>query len=99
MLVGSAKDAENNAENPENLLTRTNGRLQLRTLTIRRKTAHRKTSVQCVQYAICSMTHNNTQNQEKESGDSMTNMVIGIIAVIVIVFALAVCLKDDRGDE
>lgn len=29
----------------------------------------------------------------------MTNMVIGIIAVIVIVFALAVCLKDDRGDD
>ena len=74
VLVGSAKDAENNVGNPENLLTLINGRLQLRTLTIRRKTAHRKTSVQCVQYAICSMMHNNTQNQEKESGDSMTDV-------------------------
>jgi hypothetical protein len=29
----------------------------------------------------------------------MTNMVIGIIAVIVIVFVLAVCLKDERDDD
>ena len=65
-LVGYAKCAESNVGNRANRSTRTNERLPLHILTIRRRTAMRTIFVRCAHLVICDTMHSNTQKHGKD---------------------------------